>query len=343
MEKLDIKDEKILKLLKLDALQTYKSIAKKVGLSKEVVRYRIHRLETQGAIDKHVLILNTKKFGYTGYKWYIELENTSEKKLQEIIQTLASHPFCAWLTSCAGKWDLAAVFLAESPEEFRQMTKEITALYAANIRSTTFTIDLQVYHFQKDKKRSTKTPYLGKENTTLELNNKDILILTSFCEDPTISYVELAKKTHLTMDIIRPRIKKLKEQGIIQGSRIHCNTEKLGLESYKILLKTKSATKEREKSFLTYLEYHKNVGDVILCLGNWDMEVNIEVRTSSDFQKMIQEQKSKYSDIIQEYNTVQLFENHKYNFFPMGSALIKSAYSTSVLAGDLEVNKTSKG
>ena len=44
MTQLDLKDKKILLELELNSRQSFSSIAKKVGLSKEVVNYRVNKL-----------------------------------------------------------------------------------------------------------------------------------------------------------------------------------------------------------------------------------------------------------------------------------------------------------
>ena len=50
MEKLDLKDRKILYHLDLNCRQSNAQIGKKVGLSKQVVDYRIRRMEDERII-----------------------------------------------------------------------------------------------------------------------------------------------------------------------------------------------------------------------------------------------------------------------------------------------------
>ena len=47
---LDVKDKKILYHLNLDCRQSMNSLSKKIGLAKEVIAYRIKRLEEKGII-----------------------------------------------------------------------------------------------------------------------------------------------------------------------------------------------------------------------------------------------------------------------------------------------------
>lgn len=63
MDKLDLKDKKILYSLDLNARQTDNQIAKEVGLSREAVRYRINKLVKESYIHYFITILNTMKLG----------------------------------------------------------------------------------------------------------------------------------------------------------------------------------------------------------------------------------------------------------------------------------------
>ena len=63
MEKLDLKDRKILYQLDLNCRQSNTQIGKKVGLSKEVVNYRIKRMQDFGIINNFWTAINSLKLG----------------------------------------------------------------------------------------------------------------------------------------------------------------------------------------------------------------------------------------------------------------------------------------
>jgi Lrp/AsnC family leucine-responsive transcriptional regulator len=64
MTKIDLKDRKILYELDLDARQSLTQVGKKVGLKKDIVSYRIKRMQDEGIIKNFwtamlcVIILN---------------------------------------------------------------------------------------------------------------------------------------------------------------------------------------------------------------------------------------------------------------------------------------------
>ena len=64
MEKIDVKDRKILYELDFDSRQPFSKIGKKVGLHKNVVIYRIKRLQERGIIRNFYTVIDSFKLGY---------------------------------------------------------------------------------------------------------------------------------------------------------------------------------------------------------------------------------------------------------------------------------------
>ncbi len=323
---LDVKDKKILGQLELDAMQGYSAIAKKVGLSKEVVRYRIEKLVKSGLIDQFVFMINTKLFGYTSYKLYLQLENVDEKKQNEILEHLKNHAFCVWAVTCAGRFDMIVAFFAKTPEHFTKIVNEFLANYSPYIRDTTSNLMVNISHFKRKYiagSSDVHTPIIGGE-AKIDLDLEEIKILTSLSTNARKSYAEIANETGLSLDVIRYRIKKMKDNGVIQGSRLGLNKELFGFEYHKLLLKLKDLTPARERSLVEFFSQNTNIVDVVKTLGEWDMEVDIDVKNSFDLHKIIMDLKNSFPTLIRRYESVQIFKEHKYNFFPMGNYLLGS-------------------
>ena len=64
MKKLDLKDRKILHQLDMDSRQSFRSIGRKVGLSKDVVASRVKKLQELGIIDRFYTEIDLFKLGY---------------------------------------------------------------------------------------------------------------------------------------------------------------------------------------------------------------------------------------------------------------------------------------
>ena len=73
MVNIDLKDRKILYELDFDSRQSYRSIGKKVGLSKDIVASRVKKLEEDGIIKKYYTVIDYSKLGYEYFKVDLKL------------------------------------------------------------------------------------------------------------------------------------------------------------------------------------------------------------------------------------------------------------------------------
>src|SRR5512136_1676871 len=91
MEKIDLKDRKILYELDLNCRQSNTQIGKKVGLKKDVVAYRIKRMQDEGVIKNFWTAINTFNLGYNVFRIYITLQYVNVEKKNEIIQHFVNY------------------------------------------------------------------------------------------------------------------------------------------------------------------------------------------------------------------------------------------------------------
>jgi DNA-binding Lrp family transcriptional regulator len=88
MEKIDLKDRKILYELDIDSRQSFRSIGKKIGLSKDVVASRVKRLQEKGIIKNFFTVIDSSKLGYTSFRFYLTFQRTTPEIKKEIIDHL---------------------------------------------------------------------------------------------------------------------------------------------------------------------------------------------------------------------------------------------------------------
>ena len=85
MLKVDLKDRKILYELDYDSRQSLSKIGQKVGLHKNVVLYRIKRLENLGIISFYYTVIDSFKLGYSSFRVYLVLQNITPHIKSEIV------------------------------------------------------------------------------------------------------------------------------------------------------------------------------------------------------------------------------------------------------------------
>ena len=86
MINIDIKDRRILYQLDLDSRQSFRSIGKKVGLSKDSVASRVQKLQQNRIIKGFYTVIDYSKLGYSSYRIYLVFQNTNPNIEKEIIK-----------------------------------------------------------------------------------------------------------------------------------------------------------------------------------------------------------------------------------------------------------------
>ena len=116
--KIDLKDKKLLYELDRNSRQSNKQIAKKVGLSEQVVGNRIRRLQELGIIEYFYVKTNPSVLGYMHIKIYLRLHNINKEKEEELVKDLNQQKNIYWLSSLRGKYDLVASIYVKNIADF---------------------------------------------------------------------------------------------------------------------------------------------------------------------------------------------------------------------------------
>jgi len=319
---LDDKDKKILYALDVNARQSASEIGKKIGLSKHIVTYRIKKLRNEGIIQKLYAVLDTAKLGFTTYKAFLRLQNTGINKQNEIITYLKDHPHVQFLMSADGMFDLVFNILAKNVEELYDLFRDLENRYGNYIAEKEIIVMVFSSFFFRDylvNKKSTqaRTPvFFGSAPFLTKIDETDEKILSKLGDNARISFTDIAKEVDLTPDTVGIRVKKLEKTHVIQNYILLPNFSLMNQTSYKVMFALRDLTEKKEKEFLQYMKTQPNIWFHSKSLGKWDLEINMDVDNANQFRDIMMEIKSKFSDIIKGYNTLQVSKVHKFNFYP---------------------------
>lgn len=64
----------------------------------------------------------------------------------------------------------------------------------------------------------------------LNIDKLDLQIIQHLMQDANISYADLGKKLFVSAGTVHVRIKKLQDNGVVSGTRLHVNIKKLGYD-----------------------------------------------------------------------------------------------------------------
>lgn len=324
MVKIDKKDKKIIYQLSLNSRQSSSQIAKKVGLSQQLVDYRIKRLEKYGVIKGYYTCIDISKIGYSIFKIYIKLQNLDEKKEAVMIKDLSNNPNITWVASCDGVWDLYLVIWSKNIFEFNQIFTEINNKYSHYFSKKSIIANTKVLQFmrnylapsEKEKDYST-IPWAG-EISEVKLDKLDFDLLLTISQNARMSESEIGKKLGVSRKVVAYHIKKLIQQKIIYGFKPFLNGDQLNFKTYKVFLTIQNLSKDKERKLIEFLRRHPNVIEVVYSLGNWEMELDIESDGLVTNHNLIRALRNEFNDVVREAEYMLVYSSYKYDYLPIG-------------------------
>ena len=323
--KLDLKDKKLLYELDLNSRQSLGEIGKKIGLSKNSVKYRIDNLTKEGLIKQFHTVVDISKLGFISFRLYLNLRNTTPEKEKEITEFLSKKNIVTWLVSIEGKYDLGALILTKTIKEMDELWNELNIKYGNFLENKLLTIMTKVRYFSraflKDlKSNNYEIAFVSEplgEIEKQEIDETDWKILQLLAPNARISIVDISEELKLNEKTIISRIRKLEEKKIIIGYKTVFDLEKLGYLYYKIHFKLHNYSKDTFKKFKEYIKEHPNIIYDDEVLGGDDVEVELQVKDTNELRKIIDEIKKEFGTIIADYFTLLFFKEHKYIFLPI--------------------------
>jgi DNA-binding Lrp family transcriptional regulator len=317
--KLTTKDKRILYELDMDARQSNSSIAKKVGLSKEVVNYRIKRLESKKVIDNYYAILNIQKIGYMYCRFLIKLQNISPEDEEKLIEHLKKDKRVGWIILLQGELDFAIVMWAKSILEIRKFGDEIMHHYGKYIKEKEVSMATRLFHFKLNYLYDTKDEsfkMMGGNIKEEHIDDIDLKILGILANNGRESITYIAEKIGINETSVRYRINNLISENIILGFRAGIDINKLGYRRYKVFMKLEKYNEEILKKIINFLISEKKVVYITEAVGKSDLEFEMDVIDSTEVYDELRKMRNVFPEIIKDYEICMLVKETGINYLP---------------------------
>jgi DNA-binding Lrp family transcriptional regulator len=306
----------------VNSRQANSEIARKVGLSKQVVGFRIKRLEKAGLISFFYSVIDISKLGFTIHKIFLRLQNLDSGKERELIDYLIGHPNVVWVASCDGRFDLAFGTWAKDMEFLDRTITELNKKFGQYVEERRIATIIRGDYFVRDYLVSKETPsayresFFGAVPAPVKMDENDWKILAMLGKRSRITAVDIHQEVKLSVDAIAKRIRKLEKSGVIKHYNIVPNETKFPYLHYKVLIGFRNITEERERSLREYCRTNKNIYYIVKSLGPWEFEIDMEVESATQFREIMMDIKTRFNDILKDHSALNVYKVHKYNFCP---------------------------
>lgn len=320
MKDLDSKDHKILYHLFLNSRQSLSSLGKKVGLPKNVVKYRIDRLVKQDIIRNFNAMIDVFKLGFSVYRLNLTLQYASPEKEKEIIDYFVNYQNTWSVSSAKGRHDFIVTILVKNQNYFYSFYEETLKRYRYYFKEIFFS---QLYErfgykhavlFDESPTSDEKAYEYRFTGQIVEIDPVDYKILCLLARNSRIPSIEIAKRINMTSTTVINRVTRLIKSGIIQRYSIGIDTNKLGYKSFIVNLSLRNYDKKNK--IISYLSNIPFIWEIHKAIGGCDLEITLFTLNFEHFHMLMEDIRNKFPEDITNYDYLYVTKIHKSNYLP---------------------------
>ena len=291
MEKLDLKDRKILYQLDINSRQSFSQVGKKVGLHKDVVAHRVKRLQEKGIIVRFNTLIDNLKMGYNCMRFYFNYQYINPEIKKQIIDHFVNFKRTQIVASPEGGIDLCVFMLAKNVSEIHSFWQQTLSKYrdyfAQQIIAPYIGETIYTKSFLLDDKDNRINLIVKRGGEIVYYDNLDFQILHLLARNSRIPTIDIAKKLNRTTMTISKRIKRLIELGVILKFHITINWNLIGYRWFKVDLYLKDYNKIHQ--IIKFIEANPHLSYIDKTLGYADLELELIVKNENQLWQIIEE------------------------------------------------------
>jgi Lrp/AsnC family leucine-responsive transcriptional regulator len=318
LEKIDLKDRKILYHLDLNSRQSFSQLGKKVGLYKEIVNYRIKKLQEKGIIIRFNTLIDTLKLGYTCMRFYFNYQYITPEIKKEIIDHFVNFKRTQMVASPEGAVDLCVFTMSKNVSEIHSFWQKTLSNYrdyfAKQIIAPFIGENIYPKSFLIDEKDDRENLTVRRGGEVIDYDDLDFQILQLLAHNSRIPTIDIAKKLDITAITTTKRIKRLIELGVILRFHVTINWEIIGYKWFKVDLFLKDYNKINQ--IIRYLEKNPHLAYIDKTFGYADLELELIVKDVNQLKQIIEDISSKFPKMIRSFTYFSVEKSHKWVDLP---------------------------
>jgi Lrp/AsnC family leucine-responsive transcriptional regulator len=318
MGKLDVKDRKILYHLDINSRQSFSQIGKKVGLHKDVVAYRVKRLQEKGLIVRFNTLIDNLKMGYNCMRFYFNYQYISPEIKQQIIDHFVNFRRTQIVASPEGSVELCVFMLAKNVSEIHAFWQKTLSKYrdyfAKQIIAPYIGENIYTKSFLLDEPDDRINLMVKRGGVIVEYDKVDFQILQLLARNSRIQTVDIAEKLGKNTLTISSRIKRLLDLGVILKFHLTIDWELIGYKWFKVDLYLKDYNKIYQ--IMQFIEANPHLAYIDKTFGYADLELELIVENVEQLKQIIEGISNKFPKMIRSYIYFSVSKSHKWIEMP---------------------------
>jgi len=318
--KLDKVNKKILCELEHDARQPISKIAKTIGLSKEVVNYRIKKMLDTGVLGGFYTLLDIGKMGYMYSRLQFTYRSFTPAVQKKMIAFVKKFPQIGWIAITKGPWDIVFVMYNKTIDEINTCYLALLSEFGEYLNTKSVSIAHRIYHFKSnflhDGTDTSSVVLHAPTDECVSIDDIDFKLLHELAQDARLSLTELSSHISSTVPLVRSRLKRLIDKGIILGFRPRINYKLLGYEHQKVFLHLTPDGCKNIRLLREFLSREKKVVFITEAIGSTELEFEVKLKGKNELYEFMIAFTTRFPEAIENYDTVLIYEEPFVNYFP---------------------------
>lgn len=315
---LDAYDRKILFVMAQNCRTPTSQIAKKVGLSRDAVRYRIANLEKSGVVQGYRALVNITRLGFLNVHLLLQLNQPQPEAEKRIVEKFKAYPFVRAIIKFSGKYDFELAVIAKDLNDLEGIVSRVIEdcgeyLQDYNILFLTKTFSAKTFpdNFLKAPEHAKPIEY-----EEPKLDQTDYKLLSIIADNACMPLQHIAHKLGISADTVKYRMKRLKQSGVIAGFVPVINYDLVDYNVYAILLSISGFSEKKEATLKEFLRTNKDILWGVKTIGKYNVLLYICTSNPDDLVKTTAELRSYFTQAVRDYETLINYEEYTYTYFP---------------------------
>lgn len=317
-EKLGKLEKEILYELDSNSFQTLAEIGKKIKKSPQYVEYWIKKFTEERMIKYYIALIDYAKLGYTYYYVYYSLRGMSPEVEGKFVEYVTDQDNVGTVFKFHGAWDMVIGIFARDALELNETVSKINEKYGEYIWD--YTIETNVgerrlgrRHLFREGESDSYVLISGGRDEGIKIDEDDMKILSAIKENARAPTIELGKTTGLSPDVVRYRLKKLKDKIIVGAS--YMPDKNYPYRFYRVLIKLKGLTPAKEKEIISFFSSYPDIWRIHKTLGNYTFAIDMDVETTAISRKILTEFKNRFYDVLVDFDILHVWDMVKHCYF----------------------------
>ena len=314
MEKLDLKDRKILYHLDIDSRQSFRSLGKKVGLSKDIITTRVKKLQEKGIIVRFNTLIDNFKLGFTCIRFYFKFQYITPKIKEDIIVHFVNNKYVEVVAEVGGDHDLTVFMMTRNPIDIYSFWQKTLTKYRDYFADQIISVYVGEKIYPKSfliNERDDRSKHIIKRGGgVVKYDELDFKILQILSLNARAKILEIAHKLNTSTATVNKRIKNLMESGVIDRFHITLNCDIIGYRWFKVDLYLREYEKIHELT--KYVEQNPHLAYIDITIGYADLELEFIVKNQQQLHEIINDLQSKFPKLIRKILYFSIIKSHKW-------------------------------